>query len=158
MWTRARHRGAGRPSGGRFRSAVRQTQLASVGLAAVVATAGCATSGGMTCRPDEQRLVSETLYLGTATPDGAVDTAEWTRFLQQSVTPRFPEGLTVWQASGQWRGADGQIVEEPSHVLNLVHAGDEASERKVEEIANEYKSRFRQEAVLRTRGVVCASL
>lgn len=112
----------------------------------------------MACHPDEQRLVSETLYLGTAKPGGGVDTVEWTQFLEQSVTHRFPEGLTVWQACGQWRGADGKIVEEPSHVLNLVHAGDEASERKVEEIASEYKSRFQQEAVLRTRGVVCASL
>jgi hypothetical protein len=128
------------------------------GLLAAIVTAGCVTSGSVACRPDETRLVSETLYLGTATPDGAVDAAEWTRFLEQSVTPRFPEGLTVWQASGQWRGADGKIVEEPSHVLNLVHAGDAASERKVEEIASEYKSSFRQEAVLRTRGVVCASL
>jgi hypothetical protein len=102
--------------------------------------------------------VSETLYLGTAQPGGVVDTAEWTQFLQQSVTPRFPEGLTVWQASGQWRGADGRIVEEPSHVLNLIHTGDEESEQKVEAIASEYKSRFEQEAVLRTRGVVCASL
>jgi Protein of unknown function (DUF3574) len=158
MWIREGHSGVARPGSGSLRPAARQAQLASVVLAAAVATAGCAAPGSMTCRSGEQRLVSETLYLGTATPDGVVDAAEWTRFLQQSVTPRFPEGLTVWQASGQWRGADGKIVEEPSHVLNLVHAGDSASERKVEEIASEYKSRFRQEAVLRTRTAVCASL
>jgi Protein of unknown function (DUF3574) len=158
MWTLAGHSRVGRSRRGRLRSALRRSQLVSVAFAVAVATAGCAASGSMTCRSGEQRLVSETLYLGTATPDGVVDAAEWTRFLQQSVTPRFPEGLTVWQASGQWRGADGKIVEEPSHVLNLVHAGDAASERKVEEIAVEYKSRFRQEAVLRTRTAVCASL
>jgi hypothetical protein len=65
--------------------------------------------------------------------------------------------LTVWQASGQWRGANGQIVEEASRVLNLVHAGDETDERKVEEISTEYKRRFQQEAVLRTRSAVCVS-
>ena len=79
------------------------------------------------------------------------------RFLDDWVTPRFPDGLTVLQASGQWRGANGKIVEEPSRVLYLVHPGDEASERKVEEIASEYKRRFDQEAVLRTRGAVCVS-
>ena len=78
------------------------------------------------------------------------------RFLDDWVTPRFSDGLTVLQASGQWRGANGNIVEEPSRVLYLVHPGDGASERKVEEIASEYKlRRFEQEAVLRTRGAVC---
>src|SRR5262245_6962755 len=123
-----------------------------LGLLAAVATAGCATSASDACSPDEKRLVSETLYFGTAKPGGIVDTAEWERFLRESVTSRFPEGLTVWQASGRWRGADGKIVEEASQVLNLIHAGDEASERKVAEIASDYKSRFQQEAVLRTRG------
>lgn len=128
-------------------------------LAAVLASGGCATSGSIVCHADERRLISETLYFGTAKPGGGlVEAADWTWFLQEAATSRFPEGLTVWQASGQWRGANGKIVEEASHILNLVHPGDEASERKVEEIASEYKSRFQQEAVLRTRGVVCASL
>jgi hypothetical protein len=132
-------------------------EVMALGLLAAVATAGCATSGSVACHPDEKRLVSETLYFGTAKPGGVVDAAEWTRFLQESVTSRFPEGLTVWQASGQWRGVDGKIVEEASHVLNLIHTGDEASERKVGEIASDYKLRFQQEAVLRTRGAVCVS-
>ena len=131
------------------------------GVAAVAllagAVGGCAASGPVTCRSDERQLVSETLYFGTATPDGVVDDAAWTRFLDDWVTPRFPDGLTVLHASGQWRGADGKIVEEPSRVLNLVHSGDAANERKVEEIAGEYKRRFQQEAVLRTRGAVCVS-
>jgi len=121
------------------------------------AAGGCAVSGPVTCRPDEKQLVSETLYFGTAKPDGLVEDGEWTRFLDDWVTPRFPDGLTVLRASGQWRGADGQIVEEPSRVLYLVHPADEANERKVEEIAGEYKRRFQQEAVLRTRGAVCVS-
>ena len=121
------------------------------------AVGGCAASGPVTCRTDERELVNETLYFGTAKPDGVVDDAEWTRFLDDWVTPRFPDGLTVLHASGQWRGADGRIVEEPSRVLYLVHAGDEANEHKVEEITGEYKRRFQQEAVLRTRGAVCVS-
>jgi len=111
----------------------------------------------MTCGADERRMVSETLYFGTATPGGTVEPAEWAGFLRDSVTPRFPEGLTVWQASGQWRGADGKIVEEGSRVLTLVHADDASNAQKVEEIAAEYKRRFQQEAVLRTREPVCVS-
>ncbi len=129
----------------------------TVVVLAAIAVVGCAISENIDCRVDERRLVSDTLYLGTARQGGVVDAAEWGQFLEETVTSRFPEGLTVWEASGQWRGADGQIVEEASHVLNLIHMGDEASERKVGEIASEYKRRFQQEAVLRTRGPVCVS-
>ncbi len=129
----------------------------TVFLLAAVGMVGCAVSESIECRPDERRLVSETLYLGTARQGGVVEVAEWNQFLEETVTPRFPEGLTAWEASGQWRGADGQVVEEASHILNLIHGGDEASQRKVGEIASEYKRRFQQEAVLRTRGPVCVS-
>src|SRR6185503_6816795 len=127
------------------------TPGAGMGAVALLAgvVSGCAVSGPVTCRTGEKQLVAETLYLGAAMRDGLVGDAEWTRFLDDWVTPRFPDGLTVLQASGQWRGANGRIVEEPSRVLYLVHPGDEASERKVEEIASEYKRRFEQEAVLR---------
>lgn len=132
---------------------------ARLGVVALLAGAvsSCATSGALTCGPGEKEQVSETLYFGAAEPNGLVDDAEWTPFLAEWVTPRFPDGLTVWHATGQWRGADGRIVEEPSRILYLVHAGDEASKRKVEEIASAYKRRFHQEAVLRTRGAVCVS-
>ena len=126
-------------------------------LLVAVAVAGCATAGGAACRGDEKSRVSDTLYFGAARPGGMVEATDWGRFLEEWVTPRFPQGLTVWQASGQWLGADGKIVEEPSRVLNLIHSEDAADERKVNEISSEYKRRFQQEAVLRTRGTVCVS-
>lgn len=150
---RGRHRPA--PSArSRGRVAVSAIMLLMLATAAV---GGCATTHDAACRPDEKRRVSDTLYFGAAMPDGTVAPAEWSRFLEEWVTPRFPDGLTVWQASGQWRGADGTIVEEPSRVLHLIHAGAEEDERQVAEISSEYKRRFQQEAVLRTRGVVCVS-
>ena len=122
------------------------------------AVGGCAVSGPMTCRPDERRLVSETLYFGAAKQDGLVADAEWTSFLNDWVTPRFPEGLTAWPATGQWRGADGAVTRELSHVLNLVHPADAASEQGIRAIVAEYKLRFQQEAVLRVRSPACMSL
>jgi Protein of unknown function (DUF3574) len=87
-----------------------------------------------------------------------VTAAEWADFLGTSVRPRFPQGLTVWQASGQWKGAGGAPVQERSFVLNIVHAGDEASDAAVRAIIAEYKSRFAQEAVLRVGSRSCVSL
>lgn len=102
-------------------------------------------------------MVSEALYFGTAKTDGVVSPADWRTFLDTEVTPRFPQGLSVWQASGQWRSESGQIIREPSYVLNIVHAGGRDTEAAVVEIAGRYKIQFRQEAVLRTRGNTCVS-
>ena len=110
------------------------------------------------CRQGEQALVQDTLYFGTGKPQGGVVTSqEWDGFLQHTVTPRFPQGLSVLPASGQWRGADGAIVRESSYLLQLVHADDERSEQAVNAIVASYKSQFQQEAVLRTRSRACVT-
>src|SRR5438270_3440996 len=62
-----------------------------------------------------------TLYFGLNRKAGNISESQWKTFLRQEVTPRFPQGLTVWQAGGQWRRADGTIVRERSKVLLLVH-------------------------------------
>lgn len=103
-------------------------------------------------------MVQDALYFGTAAPQGPVSREQFESFMRDTVTPRFPQGLTTWNASGQWRGADGDTVHEPSHVLLLVHADDAASDQAVAEIIRTYKSRFHQEAVLRVRTAGCASL
>src|SRR5260370_450493 len=36
-----------------------------------------------------------------------VSEAAWSRFLAREITPRFPDGLTVLDAAGQWRGPVG---------------------------------------------------
>ena len=120
--------------------------------------AGCASIHASDCRAGEDALVDDLLYFGTARRDAAAVTAEeWKEYLASSVTPRFPQGLSVWQATGQWKGADGVVVREPSFVLDLVHPDDQRSEDSVRAIMAEYKSRFHQEAVLRVRNRACIS-
>jgi hypothetical protein len=120
--------------------------------------ASCSSVGSLQCPTGQQAAVSESLYFGTAKPVGVVRQEEWSAFLSGVVTPRFPAGLTVWPASGQWQSADGAITRETSFVLNLIHPADDASERAVGAIVAEYKSRFRQEAVLRVKVHACTSL
>jgi hypothetical protein len=123
------------------------------------ALAGCASLDGAACAGGETATISETLYFGMAKPTGGtVSSEEWAGFLRDVVTPRFPAGLTAWPASGQWRGADGEVVREDSHVLTLLHPQDAASENSVLAIVADYKTRFEQEAVLRVRSRVCTSL
>ena len=71
--------------------------------------------------------------------------------MDEIVTPRFPEGLTILGAMGQWRGKDGSIAREETKVLVLLYSRKvrRAVNPKIEEIRSEYKKRFRQESVMR---------
>lgn len=111
------------------------------------------------CAARGDAAVSEMIYFGMARPGGGnVTETEWSEFLRTVVTPRFPAGLTVWPAAGQWRGNNGEVVRESSYVLNLLHAPDAKTEADVVAIVSEYKQRFEQEAVLRVRSAACMTL
>ena len=108
--------------------------------------------------PGLSAQILDRLYFGRSLPGGgSVSEQDWSTFLAEVVTPRFPSGLTVLRADGQWRDATGSIVREQSFVLELVHPDDAATERAVREIAADYKRRFAQEAVLRVRDRVGVS-
>lgn len=132
-------------------------RIASI-LAAAAIISGCASSPGPACAAHERASVDELIYFGTGMADGVVSDQQWAGFLRDVVTPRFPDGLTTWPASGQWRAGDGSLTLENTHVLNLVHAADEVTEKAVLAIIADYKGRFRQEAVLRVKTRACVSL
>ncbi len=91
---------------------------------------------------------------------GAVSDEEWEGFLDNEVTPRFPDGLTVLEGYGQFRNSAGVITEEDSIVLIIFYPLDGAAEASanLEEIRTEYKEQFDQESVLRVDDLpVCVS-
>ncbi|HYI09090.1 MAG TPA: DUF3574 domain-containing protein [Thermoanaerobaculia bacterium] len=89
--------------------------------------------------------VVDRLFCGLAIPGGgAVTEAEIETFLDEVVEPRFPEGFTVWRARGRWRGGS-----EDTMIVELIHPKQARLDLAVREIAEEYRRRFRQEAVLR---------
>ena len=123
-----------------------------------VPLASCGTMNVAPCNGDGRLAVQELLYFGTETTSGHVTPEDWGQFLSEIVTPRFPDGLSVWQAYGQWRSASGEMIREPSYVLSLVHPDDIATNNFVQEIITFYKTRFQQEAVLRVKSSACTSL
>lgn len=124
-----------------------------------VAMAGCRSMpvAVKACEPGDTAMTRDTLYFGRHRPDGGiVDDAQWRAFVDDTLTPRFPDGLTILSGTGQWRGGDGRIEREPSEVVSILHAGDAVARRAIDDIAAEYKRRFAQEAVLRQRDMTCA--
>ena len=68
----------------------------------------------MECGTTSASQVRTTLYFGLARSKGSVSELEWQIFLRDEVTRRFPDGLTVWEAEGQWRTSAGSIDHEQS--------------------------------------------
>jgi hypothetical protein len=108
-------------------------------------TAACAGARGA---PGDSLVRSE-LYFGRERPTGGtVSEAEWRAFLAEHVTPRFPAGLTVVDAAGQYRDAAGRIVREESKVVVILHPGTPQTWGAIDEIRTIYKKLFDQESVL----------
>lgn len=99
-----------------------------------IVLSGCGTMNGMSCCNGGQRAVQEVVYFGIDTPSGSVTPEDWTRFLTDTVTPRLPEGLSVWQASGQWRAASGVMVNEPTYILSLIHPDNATTDKAMGDI------------------------
>lgn len=111
------------------------------------------------CAVGDTALIRDVLYFGRNTPDGLeLSDSAWQQFVDEVLTPRFPAGLTIWDATGQWRGVSGQVERERSKVLTLLHTDDSSSDGLVAEAVGEYKRRFAQEAVLRERTATCSRL
>ncbi|HCN97732.1 MAG TPA: DUF3574 domain-containing protein [Leclercia sp.] len=126
---------------------------------AILLLAGCnAPSRSMaenTCKADNQ-MQQTTLYFGLNRPAGeAITGQEWQQFVDQDVTPRFRDGLTVFDARGQWLGNDGKVARESSKALMLIHGKDARSESNIEALRGIYKQRLAQESVMRVDQPVC---
>ena len=98
-----------------------------------------------------------TLYFGLARPKGSVTELEWQLFLRDEVTRRFPDGLTVWEAEGQWRTPAGTIDHEQSKVLLLVHPDTAAARQSVLKVIEAYRKTFEQQSVLWESARVCGA-
>ena len=111
------------------------------------------------CSQDAQTMSKVELYFGLDIPGGeTVRPQAWEQFVDEEVTPRFPDGLTIDEVSGQWQDAKtGETVQESSRVLMILYKPSEESEKAIEEIRTTYKSQFRQDSVMRLDETNCVS-
>lgn len=94
-------------------------------------------------------LIQEDLYFGrNIAGGGEVSEADFQRFLDQEVTPRFPNGLTVYEADGQFLNSAATLIQEPSKVVSLIFEDTVENEAAIDQIIQAYKQQFQQESVL----------
>jgi hypothetical protein len=97
------------------------------------------------------------LYFGRDKQGGGeVSEAEWASFLTDSVTPRFPDGLSVLNVEGQARESSGRIVRERTKLLVVIVFDAPAHQGRVREIVQAYNGRFGQHGVFWSEHPVCA--
>lgn len=122
-------------------------------LAGAFAAPPAAAAG---CRAPLEAWSQIELYFGrNIGTDDVVPEAAFRRFLAEVVTPRFPDGLTVVDAAGQFRDQRGRIIREPSKLLILLVPDAAEADPKIRAVIGAYKRRFDQESVLRTEQAVC---
>lgn len=98
-----------------------------------------------------QRFVRTELFFGTAGKDDVVTEEAFLAFLDAEVSPRFPEGLTLFKGHGRFTGQNGLLVKEDPFVVILLHPYEQfkVNTRKIDAIRLAYKRQFQQESVLR---------
>ena len=137
---------------------MRTAFLPALALLALAGACAAPAADRPACRAAAQAMARVELLFGRARANGsAIGDADWGAFLDAEVTPRFPDGLTVFDGAGQWRGGDGTIVREPSRMLVIWYRPSARAEADIEAIRVAYKARFSQESVLRADDVSCVS-
>ena len=130
-------------------------------LAAVLALAACADIDVSTseCADGGELWHEYRLFMGRGDGDReVVSDADWDGFLADTITPRFPDGLSVIDVAGQGTNADGSLDRERTKMLLvLVPPTDETALNRMNEIAAEYKRRFTQDTVLRVIAPACVA-
>jgi hypothetical protein len=133
------------------------TGEAMLALAIMVTAVAAAGAAEAVCRDPMKPMQQVELMFGRNIGDGlGVDEAQWSRFLSAEVTPRFPDGLSVIDAAGQWR-ENGRLVREPSKLVIIVMPDSVEAHDRITAIVSAYKELFHQQSVRIIMRAVCAA-
>jgi len=101
--------------------------------------------------------VKSELYFGLGEESGEssrqqtdhISEAQWREFLDREVTPRFPDGLSVLDAYGQWLFSDtGQLHRLRSKVIVIFHENSAQRRNDIEAIRLAWKQATGHQSVL----------
>jgi Protein of unknown function (DUF3574) len=108
-----------------------------------------ASAQTLTCNAPQKPMMDVELLFGRNVGDKLVVTEkDWAAFLTREVTPRFPDGLTVFDTSGQMRSKKTKaVMQEPGKIVRIIMGSDPQAQGKIDAIVAAYKMQFRQESV-----------
>jgi hypothetical protein len=124
-------------------------RVIAIALLLALALTGEAGAQLTDCRGGQKpQQVAELLFGRKIGGRVGVSEGQWARFVDGEITPRFPDGLTVLNTVGQWRDTERKaIVREPGKIVMIVLPGKDDDIDRLNQIAETYKTRFRQQSV-----------
>ena len=125
---------------------MRVIQTATIALTLLTGTAEAQL---LECRgAQKSQQVAELLFGRKIGGRIGVSEGAFSRFVDREITPRFPDGLTVFHTTGHWRDhTSNKTIREPSKIVQIVLPGDAEDLARLNAIAEAYKTRFKQQAV-----------
>jgi hypothetical protein len=105
--------------------------------------------GDLFSNPPTNSFIKTDLFFGRNIPGGGeVSETDFQTFINNVVTPSFPDGLTVFDANGQFKNSTGTIIKEKSKNLSLFFEDTLKNQASIYDIVNKYTNQFNQESVL----------
>ncbi len=141
----------------RWTSVMRGVTALAGGLIAL-ALAACASSPPGQCAAPGQHPTAELVFGRVSEGVPSVSEAQFAKFLQQEVSRRFPDGLTVVDAQGRWVPPAGGAIQGPSKTVMIVLRGGADDQEKLEAVRAAYSQRFHQPSALMLTDQTCVSV
>jgi Protein of unknown function (DUF3574) len=143
----------------RLRAAIWPTLRAASALTLALVLTDSANAQLLKCHGAQKpRQLAELIFGRKIGAGSQVSESQWLQFVEGDIAPRFPDGLMVIDAAGQWRDpASGILVREPSKIVRIVLPGRPEDLTRLDEIAAAYKRRFNQRSVGMILRPACAS-
>jgi hypothetical protein len=115
------------------------------------------TAADSACGKNGKSHIRTTLYFGLSRTGGSISDAEWTGYLRDEVTPRFPNGLT---GVGRRRPVARRRLDHQPRTRQGAAGGARRKSKSLQsliELVDRYKAMFQQESVLWESAGVCAA-
>ena len=120
--------------------------------------AGCATRPApppSPCLAGQEQLRTAQLYLGRKAADWPVTETELRRFVDQEITTRFPDGVTVLDGGGQW--SEDQLMRDAAKVVMIILPAKGDVLAKVDAVRAAYQTQFKQDTLLQVTQPACVA-
>lgn len=126
-------------------------------LVLMLALGGCMSAPKAGCPVGQSQLHTAQVFLGAKAPT-KVNDRDLRRFVDKEVTPRFPDGVTVVEGGGQWKGADNRLMREAAKMVLIVLPTGGDGHARVEAVRAAYRVQFKQDPVVVVPPPACVAL
>ena len=109
------------------------------------------------CAPAGRNYTRTTLYFGLARPAGTITEKQWKVFVRDEITPRFPQGFTVWEGTDSGEAPMAASAVNAPKCCCWFTGDSKAARDALVGLVEIYKRTFQQESVLWETASVCAA-